>query len=341
MTIFTINNENIIDGELSQETLRQLNEDPKSFTDIIFENCDNLESLPDLSNLSNLERLSVINCNKLQEVLTLADLENLQELEIKNCDNLKSIPDLSYLLSLEKLSVDNCKSLQKISSLTCLRNLQELEIENCDNLESLKFPKESLTDIKILQCNKIKSIDLKNSQCLTSLHLEGLANLETLELSSEKDKINIGLYNITILNCEKLRSISDLSIHIPSLKNINLGNLKSLESFTDLSASTFLNLTIANSHKLEKIFESLLDNHKIKINYATDIYIIDGKPAIKHEGAEEQEEQSLTKKRKIIKQEDVEEKEEQSSTEEGKPSASVSQGKYKEPKKRSSSQINP
>jgi hypothetical protein len=119
----------------NQKSLKKLFVDNYSEKDTYkFSNLTELESLSlansptrniqGLSQLHKLKFLGMYNLRKLESLVGIEALINLQELEINGCSSLKSINEIAHLLELKKLQLcDN----QEIESLKPLKNFQKLE----------------------------------------------------------------------------------------------------------------------------------------------------------------------------------------------------------------------
>jgi len=150
--------------------------------------------------LPSLQKLSIDNCNELEEWLCLEGFLSLKELSISGCAKFKRVLP-QHLPSLQKLSIDNCNELEEWSCLEGFLSLKELSISGCAKFKRVlpqQFP--SLQKLSIDNCNELE---------------EGLCFGDMLK-------------EISIFNCPELKRA--LPQHLPSLQKLEIIDCNKLEA---------------------------------------------------------------------------------------------------------------
>ncbi|CAL6004960.1 leucine-rich_repeat protein [Hexamita inflata] len=200
--------------------LHNLNELDLSYNDIT--------DLTPLQTLVQLKMLKLENCN-LTNIDSLDSLVNLEELNLSNQQNFKKqetysfdTAPLKYLVKLNILNLNKCRKLNCLNTnqggfeeLQYLNSLTKLDLSKCELLkvDVLK----SLTNLKILELNENRKIDITPIQYLTQLI--------TLDLDS------CGLHSVEALI--PLRNLKNLYLSFNSI--VYIQPLKQLKLLVQLS----------------------------------------------------------------------------------------------------------
>ncbi|XP_021801948.1 putative disease resistance protein At3g14460 [Prunus avium] len=161
---------------------------------IIIGSCPNLKSLPEgLCHLTNLRQIYIKNCNKLEMLPDMCNLNCLQELNIDYGDGLNFTSFPPSLTSLIIREIKNCKALWGL--LHRLTSLTELCVSGEDPYV-VSFPLEGDTDM---------DMEMLLPESLTHLSIEGFPNLK--KLSSKAFQFLTSLQSLRLRNCPKLSSI--------------------------------------------------------------------------------------------------------------------------------------
>ncbi|KAL6288582.1 hypothetical protein ACE6H2_006092 [Prunus campanulata] len=187
--------------------------------------CPNLKSLPEgLCHLTNLQTLQIYDCGSLVSIPSLSGealtsptttaASSLRVILVVNCNKLEMLPDMRNLNCLQKLDIDYVEGLNFTSFPPNLTSVTISGIKNCKPLwESLhrltsltelwvdgedpyvvSFPPESDTDMEMLL-----------PESLTHLSIVGFPNLK--KLSSKGFQFVTSLESLRLLNCPRLASI--------------------------------------------------------------------------------------------------------------------------------------
>ncbi|CAL2237272.1 unnamed protein product [Prunus armeniaca] len=194
---------------------------------ILIDSCPNLKSLPEgLCHLTNLQTLDISDCGSLVSIPSLSGeglpsptttaASSLRRIIIKNCNKLEMLPDMRNLNHLQKLNIDYGEGLNFTSFPPNLTSLTIRGIKNCKpmwellhRLTSLRklwvdgedpyvvsFPPEGDTDM---------DMELLLPESLTHLSIVGFPNLK--KLSSKGFQFLTSLQSLRLVNCPKLASI--------------------------------------------------------------------------------------------------------------------------------------
>lgn len=95
---------------------------------LLLRHCKELKCLPRLP--STLEELNAADCQSLESICDLSNLERLQELQLTNCNKIKDVPGLECLKSLRRLFMGGCSA----SASAVRRRLSKVALRNLNNL---------------------------------------------------------------------------------------------------------------------------------------------------------------------------------------------------------------
>ncbi|KAB2594931.1 disease resistance RPP13-like protein 1 [Pyrus ussuriensis x Pyrus communis] len=265
--------------------------------ELILENCPKLRgNLPD--HLPSLKKLWVTDCGVLHEratrtrwipwsliVNTESLRQSLQQLKIVRCPGLSSLLETESLSSLWNLEVQifsstdclqphlssclrqlrlvNCASLLSFPRNGLPTSLTILGIENCWRLEFLSHEMMAkLTSLRYLDlgdsCHSLRSFPLGVFPKLSSLHIWGSKNLESLAIGEGADDENLThldhlyislcpnlvsfphgglrtpkLARFTVEGCENLKLLPDRIHTLTGLRHLVISELPNVESFAE------------------------------------------------------------------------------------------------------------
>ncbi|XP_042966079.1 disease resistance protein RPV1-like isoform X2 [Carya illinoinensis] len=254
--------------------------------------CDFLKRISGISGLPNLERLTISQCNGLVEISGISGLPNLKELDILSCvrlvevdqsigyhSNLKSFPSSRNLRSLKSLNVAHvslvsfpgielelrCSTLiQWIRSSTSIKELPH-SIVNVTELQHF-----DLSSLRLIGSTKGISYSKLDSLTFTNW----FSKVKTLYLNQETFVILpgwmdrfVGLRELKLINCEKLKKIEKLP---PNIEVVEAHYCSSLESFPDISKRFEFNTS--NLSKLHSI--DLSGSSKMVVNVGSHVAAI-------------------------------------------------------------------
>jgi len=168
-----------------------------------------LTHINELAELKNLEELDLSYRYDLTNIDGLRSLKKLTLLNLYECPELTDLTPLSQLTALRKLILRDCKSITDISPLVGLNQLQLLDLAGCEALSDLT-PLGNLTTLKQLYLG---------GDSITNLAI--LTNLKQLE-------------SLNLINCRALTDISPLQ-ELTSLRKLSLGGCKALTDFSPLA----------------------------------------------------------------------------------------------------------
>ncbi|XP_056165112.1 disease resistance protein RUN1-like isoform X2 [Syzygium oleosum] len=180
-------------------------------------NCNILEYIPELSQLDHLKEFTIGKCGSIDR-LDLSQLNCVKRLYVKYCDNLVEIQRLDNLEFLEEIHISHCKSIERLI-LVEVRCLKKFTASHCDNLVEIRGldRMEFLETLDIRCCGSIKRLpDLSCFATLKELNINGCRNLRSVE-SLERFLFCRSIY---IEECKSLEKLP------------NLSKFKNLETFT-------------------------------------------------------------------------------------------------------------
>lgn len=181
--------------------------------------------LPDpLANLANLQYIDLSGCTDLQLLPSFGNLTDLRHIILNECKMLQMLPDsFGNLLVLKNLSLSGCTNLT-ISSETLgdISTLESLDLSHCGNMEVLPPQVTHQLSLKIL---KLQYTGLK----VLPPSLGNLTNLQELALNF----------------CDNLKSLPESVAELKQLRSLNIANagidhlpegVKELNNLENLSA---------------------------------------------------------------------------------------------------------
>ena len=182
-----------------------------SLKEVIVNNCPEYEKLPfELRSAPCLEVLQLIQCNKIEELI------GVEELETTNVDPQKD----SFFPSLRHILFQDMQNLKSVCKQPLLfPSLKEVIVKNCPEYEKLPFELGSapcLDVMELIQCNKIEE-------------LIGVEELETTNVNPQKDSFFPRLRCIFLEDMQNLKSVCKQPLFFPSLKEYTVNNCPQLE----------------------------------------------------------------------------------------------------------------
>ncbi|KAK7299887.1 hypothetical protein RJT34_10715 [Clitoria ternatea] len=200
--------------------------------------------------MTSLEELNIQDCNGLKYIVDGHDginwdciFQRLKRIVIRGCDKLEAILPICCLPELESLHIEACEELKQIfekenenvSQRPCFPKLETLIIINCLKLKHLISVSPStfensvtfqrLQKIKILYCDKLEAIF--PISCLPELESLTIDACRELKQIFEKEDENVfqrpcfpKLQRLCIINCNKLISVSPSECNLPNLTSL-------------------------------------------------------------------------------------------------------------------------
>ncbi|XP_008231563.1 PREDICTED: putative disease resistance RPP13-like protein 1 [Prunus mume] len=189
--------------------------------------CPNLKSLTEgLCHLTNLKTLQIYDCGSLVSIPSLSGeglssptttaASSLRHIHIKNCNKLEMLPDMRNLNCLQELNIDYGEGLNFTSFPPNLTSLAIWGIKNCKPLWELLHRLTSLTKLWVdgedpyvvsfpPEGDTDMDMELLLPESLTHLSIVGFPNLK--KLSSKGFQFLTSLQSLRLVNCPKLASI--------------------------------------------------------------------------------------------------------------------------------------
>lgn len=124
----------------------------------------------DLSRLQSLRRLTLAN-SSVRNVCFLADAPDLVELELLNCRKLADFASIAELARLERLAIDGSRDLEALDFLSNLSRLEVLRLSNNKAIQSLK---------PVADCQSLKAVAFGGDTVVTDGDLYPLLELPRL-----------------------------------------------------------------------------------------------------------------------------------------------------------------
>ena len=175
-----------------------------------------------LANLENLETLELFGCESLRELHLCKEQFKLKSLKLSKCKSLIDVDGLEGLLNLEKIFLNGCELLTKISSLEELSSLKVLDLSYCKSLKNLRGLGNfrSLTKLNLTACESLEQLDFLNSLSeLEELNLRGCKSITSLKpLSALVELRSLNLKDSNYLN--RLDSLK----HLTRLRELKFNN---------------------------------------------------------------------------------------------------------------------
>ncbi|CAL8114183.1 unnamed protein product [Prunus armeniaca] len=194
---------------------------------ISIESCRNLKSLPEgLCHLTNLQTLEINNCGSLVSISSLSGeglpsptttaASSLREICIKNCNKLEMLPDMRNLNCRQELNIDYGEGLNFTSFPPNLTSLTIRGIKNCKPMWELLHRLASLTSLSISgedpsvvsfppDSYREMEMEMLLPKSLTDLSIWGFPNLK--KLSSKGFQSLTSLQSLRLYYCPKLAYI--------------------------------------------------------------------------------------------------------------------------------------
>lgn len=198
--------------KMSFNRLPQLVQTLPNLVQLSILNNNNITALPDMSCLSNVKKLELLRCRRLNNIILLGQLFQLEYLKLSWCPTLKNYWPIACLINLRTLKLTLFSRFQDLGVLSYLKKLQHLELSGCvrvDNIEpmsdlvqlrSLVMHGCNMKHVDPLAClNMLQYVDL--SFCHELVSIQGLCNLHSLK-------------SLILLRCDKLVGI----VTVPRLK---------------------------------------------------------------------------------------------------------------------------
>ncbi|KAK6933726.1 Rx, N-terminal [Dillenia turbinata] len=232
----------------------------------------------DDSSYSNLVELSLINCKRSKSLPSLGQLPLLENLKINGMLEIESIgtefygeasqpfPSLKTLkfksmpkwvnwslpvgiTSLLHLRIKNCPELV-VPILSMFPSLQELRFTDVNNISNGLHCPTSLTEIRIAKCKNLRTLpDGIISSSNSNLQVLEIGFCESLE-SFPCGVLPSTLKRLSIRNCRKLESISEMLLGPASLDRIEFFEYPNLKSLPECLCT---NLTFLYMYRCESI----------------------------------------------------------------------------------------
>ncbi|XP_058771537.1 putative disease resistance RPP13-like protein 1 isoform X1 [Vicia villosa] len=197
-------------------------------------NCENIENLSALKNLQNLVEIGIRDCPNFVSFLGEGlSAPNLNTLHVSCCVNLKSPPcHIDTLLPMLKfLTIEDCPEIETFPEGGMLSSLSYLWILNCDKL--LRSPSLTLPDMltHLMITDSAQSFPKEDfallPPSLTSLELWSMSSLHTLECRGLLHLTS--LQKLTVYDCPKLENIAGDSTLPASLVHLQIDQCPLLE----------------------------------------------------------------------------------------------------------------
>ncbi|KAI5341724.1 hypothetical protein L3X38_009599 [Prunus dulcis] len=221
---------------------------PRALKSLRISCCPNLKSLPEgLCYLTNLQTLEIYRCGSLVSIPSLSGeglpsatttaASSLKEIYIENCNKLEMLPDMCNLNCLQELNIDYGEGLNFTSFPPNLTSLTISGFKNCKPLWELLHRLTSLTGLFISgedpsvvsfppDSYREMEMEILLPKSLTVLSIAGFPNLK--KLSSKGFQFLTSLQSLQLCDCPKLASIpvEGLPISLRELKIIRCPLLK-------------------------------------------------------------------------------------------------------------------
>ncbi|KAL6288759.1 hypothetical protein ACE6H2_006269 [Prunus campanulata] len=189
--------------------------------------CPNLKSLPEgLCYLTNLQTLEIYDCGSLVSIPSLSGeglpsptttaASSLRQIKIENCNKLEMLPDIRNLNCLQKLDIDYGEGLDFTSFPPNLTSVRISGIKNCKPLWESLHRLTSLTELWVdgedpyvvwfpPEGDTEMDMEMLLPESLTHLSIGGFPNMK--KLSSKGFQFVTSLQYLRLQNCPKLASI--------------------------------------------------------------------------------------------------------------------------------------
>jgi hypothetical protein len=194
---------------------------------------DKLSEVPKLKELSINNNDNYIELTNFPKELTKLELNKIDVTNLDGLHNLKYLELSDYLPDLDSSNLLNLKTLRLFNipdtklHLYNLYNLPNLETFMLNNSDVLIEKSDNVT-LDVSNLNKLKNLNIINTNVLELIGLENLTNLEELELENSIDDVDAVEFKtaIDVSNLTKLRKIN---YRMTGSKIIGLENLSNLD----------------------------------------------------------------------------------------------------------------
>ncbi|VVA35146.1 PREDICTED: putative disease, partial [Prunus dulcis] len=189
--------------------------------------CPNLKSLPEgVCHLTNLQTLEIYDCGSLVSIPSLSGeglplptttaASSLRQIKIENCNKLEMLPNMRNLNCLQELNTDYGEGLNFTSFPPNLTSLKIHRIKNCKPLWELLHRLTSLTELWVdgeypyvvsfpPKGDTEMDMEMLLPESLTHLSIGGFPNMK--KLSSKGFQLLTSLQHLRLQNCPKLAYI--------------------------------------------------------------------------------------------------------------------------------------
>ena len=262
-----------IKGELSLSNFSQ-NHLFQVFSDIHFGSLkmhdSDITDMPYLGDIDSLRSLTIMGCNNLNHIDSLAGIKQIHNLIVVGCNSIQSLNGLDSLKGLSTFAIFNSE-IQDLSALEEVERIENMAFFGASGFGSLE-ELASLRDIGILniqqgslnklfaenQINTVNSININNVQSLNQIiGFERVEEINSLTLQSNSLTVIDGFENLrTILSGLTIKNSSAQFIEFPKLEKIKtfqfednlISNLVDVVKFTD--SVSFNSVLILNNSNL-------------------------------------------------------------------------------------------
>lgn len=171
--------------------------------------CDSISDLSSLAKLTNLKKLSLP--VEYFDYKSLAKIPGLQIVTVWNCWNLKPFKKMK---SLKGLHLVSCDALSNLSPLVKMTGIEELWLHDCSTISDFS---------PLTKMVNLRNLSIKGNSFLTDTSvLSNISGLEEISLQCNLSDISSlsemsGLKKITLINCYDIpqESIDELKIKLP------------------------------------------------------------------------------------------------------------------------------
>ncbi|XP_048421170.1 TMV resistance protein N-like isoform X3 [Pyrus x bretschneideri] len=180
-------------------------------TDLILADCKELKSLPSSIHMKSLKHLHLSGCSSLEMFSEIPEvMEELSWLSFFG-SKIKELPSsINNLTGLTELILADCKELKSLPSSIHMKSLQSFDLSGCSSLEMFPEIPEVMEELSWLSFSGSKIKELPSS----------INNLT-------------GLTELILEDCKELKSLPS-SIHMKSLRRLDLSGCSSLEMFPEI-----------------------------------------------------------------------------------------------------------
>jgi Leucine-rich repeat (LRR) protein len=218
--------------------------------------------LPDLTSLKNLSRLKSLTIRNLKadgQLVHLADMDELEEVEFHACPGLRDLKPLAGKKKLKKLTFFACSAMTDLQPLASLENLETIEFDSCPGISDMR----PLANLK-----KLRSISFdRHAPDLSPLATTPIESIELGESIELRGHSNLSNVTSLVLNADS--TFDDLA-SMPNLKSVRIRGyaanehvleaLAGCESLEHLECFPLLETTLAPIATLCNLRELVLQN---------------------------------------------------------------------------------